>query len=85
VGFIAGRRIGNAVTRNRVKRRLRESLRSLYPRLRPGFDVVFIARPPLVSAKADELDAAVTSLLQRAGLLIAKPAGADVVTGAGSE
>jgi ribonuclease P protein component len=68
-----------------VKRRLRESLRSLYPRLRPGYDVVFIARAPLASAKADELDGAVSSLLQRAGLLTAQPIGTEEMPGAGSE
>jgi ribonuclease P protein component len=69
VGLIVGRRIGNAVTRNRVKRRLREVIRSLYPRLRPGFDLVFIARPPSVSASVGELEVAVFTLLQRAGIV----------------
>ncbi|EGF93062.1 ribonuclease P protein component [Asticcacaulis biprosthecium C19] len=45
VGFTATKKIGNAVVRNRVKRRLREAARSLLPDLgRPGHDYVFIAR-----------------------------------------
>ncbi|MCA8899969.1 MAG: ribonuclease P protein component [Hyphomonas sp.] len=44
-GFTATKKIGNAVVRNRAKRRLREAARLLLPRLgRPGWDYVFIAR-----------------------------------------
>ena len=44
-GITATKRIGNAVTRNRAKRRLREIARALLPTLgRPGHDYVLIAR-----------------------------------------
>ncbi len=44
-GFTATKKVGNAVVRNRCKRRLREAARLLLPDLgRPGFDYVFIAR-----------------------------------------
>ena len=45
VGFTATKRIGNAVIRNKAKRRLRECARQYLPELgQPGFDYVFIAR-----------------------------------------
>jgi len=45
VGFTATKKIGNAVTRNRAKRRLREAARALLPTLGlAGHDYVFIAR-----------------------------------------
>ncbi len=45
VGFTASKRVGNAVLRNRAKRRLREAARMLIPELgRPGCDYVLIAR-----------------------------------------
>ena len=44
-GFTATKRVGNAVVRNRARRRLREAVRLVLPQLgRPGFDYVFIAR-----------------------------------------
>ncbi len=45
VGFTATKKIGNAVRRNRAKRRLREVARALLPELGlAGYDYVFIAR-----------------------------------------
>lgn len=46
VGFTASKKIGNAVARNRAKRRLREVARAILPKLaQPGWDYVLVARP----------------------------------------
>jgi len=46
VGFTCSKKIGNAVARNRAKRRLREVARAVLPQLaRPGWDYVLVARP----------------------------------------
>lgn len=46
VGFTASKKIGNAVLRNRAKRRLRALAREvLTPRVQPGWDYVLVARP----------------------------------------
>jgi len=67
-GFSVGRRVGKAVVRNRVKRRLREIMRSTP--LQPGRDIIFIARSRTAVAGYAELKAAVQELLHRAGLLV---------------
>jgi ribonuclease P protein component len=66
-GFAVGKRVGKAVERNRVKRRLREIVRSLDPA--GGWDVVIIARPAAATADFSALTGAVRSLFGRAGLV----------------
>ncbi len=73
VGVAAGRTVGNAVARNRAKRRLREVMRPLLPSLPPGWDLMLIARAPLNQASFAELQQAVHTLLRRAGLLPPPP------------
>ena len=66
-GFSVSRRVGTSVVRNRVKRLLRESLRQM--RLQPGWDIIFIARSPVVGIKYMELEELVKGLLSRAGVI----------------
>ena len=66
-GFSVSKRVGKAVTRNRVKRLLREILR-LTP-LKLGWDIVFIARPPAATVGYNDLKKSVGGLLSRARLL----------------
>ncbi|MBI4340568.1 MAG: ribonuclease P protein component [Chloroflexi bacterium] len=66
-GFSVGRRVGGAVVRNKVKRRLREIVRQLP--VKAGWDVVFIARPASAGAPFLQLGEAATDLLTRARLL----------------
>ncbi|MBI2868908.1 MAG: ribonuclease P protein component [Chloroflexi bacterium] len=70
-GLSVGRRVGNAVIRNRVKRRLREILRPTP--LAPGWDIVFVARARAGEADYHRLRESVSRLLGRAGLLAATP------------
>jgi ribonuclease P protein component len=53
VGFTASKKIGNAVLRNRAKRRLRALAREvLAPGARPGWDYVLVARPDATISRA---------------------------------
>ena len=69
-GFSVSKRVGNAVVRNRVKRRIREAARALYPEFRAGYDIVLIARTAAAKASEPELAGALASLLDRARLRI---------------
>ena len=69
-GFSVSRRLGNAVQRNRARRRLREAVRRALPSIANGWDLVFIARPALSQAGFDEIEAACLTLLRRAQLLM---------------
>jgi ribonuclease P protein component len=73
-GLATSRALGSAVVRNRVRRRLREAIRSMLPSLRPGWDVLVIARPAIVGADHRAIGAALRRLLARAGVL-AEPGG----------
>lgn len=65
-GFTASKALGNAVVRNRVKRRMREAVTSLD--CGEGWDVVLNARKPAVTAKYAELRSSLSDLLRRAGV-----------------
>jgi ribonuclease P protein component len=67
-GFVVSKRVGKAVIRNRVKRLLREVLRQV--RLKPGWDIVFIARPMAAGASFASLKSLVLGLLSQAQLLM---------------
>jgi ribonuclease P protein component len=68
-GFVVSHRVGNAVTRNRIKRRLREVTRYWLPNLPEGFDVVIIARPSAADITYHELVAELGRLFVSARLL----------------
>jgi ribonuclease P protein component len=61
--FIAGKRVGNAVVRNKIKRRLREVVRNTPTR--PGWDTVIIARRGAEEAGFNGLEKAVHNLMRR--------------------
>lgn len=67
VAFIAGKKTGNAVKRNRAKRLLRAAA-SASGAPWAGRDVALIARPGTAEHSSDELAAAILALLQRAGM-----------------
>ncbi|MBL7200325.1 MAG: ribonuclease P protein component [Anaerolineae bacterium] len=66
--FSVSRRIGNAVVRNRIKRWLREAIRSRLSTIHSGWDVLVIARSAIRGAQHPQIDRAVADLLRSAHL-----------------
>jgi ribonuclease P protein component len=69
IGFSVSKKVGKAVVRNRVKRRMREVMRYYLPSLRPGQDLVVIARPAAAGAEYREIAACIDSALRKTGAL----------------
>lgn len=68
-GFSVSKKVGSAVERNLIKRRLRAICRSLREQVAPEYDMVFIARKPALTASYEQLFAECDVLLRRAGVL----------------
>ncbi len=68
-GISTSRKLGNAVVRNKVRRRIRSILRHLGPRIAPGWDMLIICRPASASVSQHELAATLERLLGSANVL----------------
>ena len=68
IGVSAGRSVGNAVQRNRVKRQLREIIRPIISEIHNGWDIVILARSGCKKEKFDKIQTAITELFIRAQL-----------------
>jgi ribonuclease P protein component len=64
-GVTVSRKVGDAVTRNRVKRWIRESCRRWAPSLPPNLDIVVVARPQAARAGFAPISAELASLTKR--------------------
>ena len=68
--FLASKKVGNAVKRNRARRLLKESVRNLEKNLSPGYDYIFIARNTITNAKCPDVQRSVGSAIKRSGTFI---------------
>ena len=68
IGFSVSKKLGGAVTRNRVKRRMREAVTPLLLELKGGYNIIFVAREPVAEAAFPALREAMEQLFAKAGL-----------------
>ena len=68
-GFITSKQLGNAVIRNRARRILRAAVRSLHAQLKPGYDIVIVARPAMVGQPFAAIRRIIEELMIQSGLM----------------
>ena len=69
VGITVSKKLGHAVVRNRIRRRLREVYRLNEDKFQPGWDIVVVARSRCVGADFQSLVKAYLALAAKAGIL----------------
>lgn len=75
IGVAASKSVGNAPERNRAKRIMRVASDNLYADIKPGYDIIWIARKKILEVKSTELTTVCWKLLKQSGLLIDKKNG----------
>lgn len=66
VGLSVGKKIGNAVTRNAVKRKTRQALLEIKPTIKAEIDFIIIARPPTAQMSTEEIKKSLLHVLKLA-------------------
>ena len=68
IAFLASKKVGNAVARNRARRLMKESVRTMEPIKSIGYDIIFIARNTINGKKCVDVQKSIKNALRRTEL-----------------
>lgn len=69
IAFAVGKKLGKAVVRNNIKRKMREACRNQLFRIKAKYYIIFIARAKIKGISYQDVEKQMLGLLQKAGLL----------------
>lgn len=67
--FLASKKVGKSVQRNRARRLMKESVRALESRIKTGYDIIFIARKDIYKLKCADVKKSIEAALKKAKIL----------------
>jgi len=66
--FLASKKVGNSVSRNRARRLMKESYRELEKNLERGYDIIWIARNTIVNLKCADVKKSMEAAIRKSGI-----------------
>ena len=69
IAFLASKKVGKSVERNRARRLMRESYRAIKENIAEGYDIVFVARKTICNLKCADVEVSMESAIRKAGVL----------------
>ena len=67
--FVASKKVGNSVERNRSRRLMRAAYKAVENRVKSGYDIIFVARAAMIGCKETEVERQLKKSLESAGIL----------------
>lgn len=68
-GIVCSKKVGNSIVRHRVRRIIREAIRLHETEFMPGWDIVIIARKPIITKKSTDMENSIGRLGKKFGII----------------